>query len=107
VEIYDADADDLAHSSMHLAGRFNRVGINDPEIDEWPTAQRQELDPPKRADSLEQIRLKEQDEVRRLLLVSPYGVRIRRSGVFSLLDTYHAKSSQLAPDQLKRLWIEP
>lgn len=103
--IYDADADDLAYGSMHSAGRFNRAGINDPEIDQWAVAQRQALDPQERADLLERIRLKEQDQVWRILLVNPYGVRVRRGNVFNLLDTYYAKSLHLAPDQLKRVWI--
>jgi len=51
-------------------------------------------------------RLKEQDEVWRILLVNPYGVRVRRANVFNLVDTYYAKSLQLAPDQLKRVWVE-
>jgi len=106
VDIYDADADDLAYGSMHSAGRFNRAGIDDPEIDEWATAQRRALDPLDRADLLERIRLKEQDEVGRILLVNPYGVRVRRANVFNLVDTYYAKSLQLAPDQLKRVWVE-
>ena len=106
VEIYDADADDLAYGSLHSAGRFNRSGVSDPEIDAWAVAQRQALDPLARADLLERIRLKEQDQVWRILLVNPYGVRVRRANVFNLLDTYYAKSLHLAPDQLKRVWIE-
>ncbi|MDE2967339.1 MAG: ABC transporter substrate-binding protein [Chloroflexota bacterium] len=106
VDVYDADADDLAYGSVHSAGRFNRAGINDPEIDEWATAQRRALDPLERADLLERIRLKEQDEVWRLLLINPYGVRVRRAHVFNLVDTYYAKSLQLAPDQLKHVRVE-
>jgi len=34
-------------------------------------------------------------------------VRVRRTGVFNLLDTYFAKTLQLAPDQLKGVWVEP
>ncbi len=106
VAIYDADADDLAYGSLHSAGRFNRSGVSDSEIDAWAVAQRQALDPLARADLLERIRLKEQDQVWRILLVNPYGVRVRRANVFNLLDTYYAKSLHLAPDQLKRVWIE-
>lgn len=106
VEIYDADADDLAYGSMHSAGRFNRAGISDSEIDEWAIGQRRSLDPLERADLLERIRLKEEDEVWRILLVNPYGVRVRRGYVFNLLDTYLAKSLQFAPDQLKHVWVE-
>ena len=106
MEIYDADADDLAYGAMHSAGRFNHAGINDSEIDEWAVAQRQALDPLERADQLERIRMKEQEQVWRILLVNPYGVRVRREGVFNLLDTYYAKTLDRAPDQLKRVWIE-
>lgn len=106
-EIDDADADDLAYASLHSAGRYNRAGINDAEIDEWAVAQRRALDPLEWAELLEQIRRKEQEEVWRILLVNPYGVRVRRTGVFNLLDTYYAKSLQLATDQLKRVWVEP
>ena len=105
-DIYDADADDLAYGAMHSSGRFNRAGINGPEIDEWAVAQRQALDPFERADLLERIRLKEQQQVWRVLLVNPYGMRVRRSNVFNLVDTYYAKSLRLAPDQLKTTWID-
>ena len=50
--------------------------------------------------------MKEQEQVWRILLVNPYGVRVRREGVFNLLDTYYAKTLDRAPDQLKRVWIE-
>ena len=103
-EIYDADADDLAYASLHSAGRYNRAGISDADTDEWAVAQRRALDPLERADLLEQIRLKEQEEIWRILLVNPYGVRVRRGSVFNLLDTYYAKSLQIAPDQLKTAW---
>ena len=106
VETYDADADDLAYGSMHSSGRFNRAGINDPEIDAWAVAQRQALDPLERADLLEHMRLKEQDHLWRILLVNPYGVRVRRANVFNLLDAYCAKSVHLAPDQLKAAWLD-
>lgn len=104
-ESYDADADDLAYGSMHSGGRFNSAGTNDAEIDEWAVAQRQALDPIERADLLERIRVKEQDEVWRVLLVNPYGVRVRRANVFNLVDTYYAKTLHLTPDQLKTTWL--
>ncbi|MCY3732780.1 MAG: ABC transporter substrate-binding protein, partial [Chloroflexi bacterium] len=105
VEIYDVDADDLAFGSMHSTGRFNRAGINDPEIDEWAVAQRQTLDATERVKPLERMRLKEQDHIWRILLVNPYGVHIRRDHVLNLLGTYYAKTLHLAPDQLKRTRI--
>lgn len=107
VETYNADADDLAYGSMHSAGRFNRAAIDDSEIDEWAVAQSRALDPRERADLLERIRLKEQEHVWRILLVNPYGVRVRRENVFNLVDTYYAKTLHLAPDQLKHVWLEP
>ena len=105
-EMYDVEADDLAYGAMHSAGRFNRAGINDQEIDAWTVAQRQEINSLDRADLLEQIRLKDQEQVWRILLVNPYGVRVRRASVFNLVDTYYAKTLHLAPDQLKTVWSE-
>jgi len=105
-DIYNADADDLAYGAMHSAGRYNYAGINDAEVDAWSVAQRQAVDQMTRADLLERIRRKEQEHVWRLLLVNPYSVRVRRAGVYNLLDTYYANTPQLAPAQLKTVWID-
>ena len=107
LDIYDADADDLAYGAMNSTGRFNRAGIDDAEIDQWTVDQRRDYDYLRRADVLERIRLKEQEQVWRILLVNPYGVSVRRASVLNLVDTYYAKTLHLAPDQLKRVWIEP
>ena len=103
--VYDADPDDLAHACMHSSGRLNRAGINDPEIDEWSTLQRQAVDQAARSELLERIRRKESERMWRMFTVNPYGVQARRGDVFNLVRTYFAKSLQLAPAQLERTWI--
>ena len=101
------DVDDLAYAAMHSSriGQGNRAGINDPEIDRLCTGQRQELDPIRRSEMLEQIRTREAEQAWRLFLVNPYGLSVRREHVYNLSSTYFAKEVEGAPKQLESTWL--
>lgn len=103
-DVYSADPDHLAFGSMNSVGEWNVSGIHDEELDQWSAAQRYTADAAERSRYLEQIRQRDAEQVWRLHLTNPYGIRIRREYAFNVVDTYFAKYVETIPKQLERSW---
>ena len=80
------------------------MGFADDELDALAEAQRRAFDPLERSALLEQIRMREAEQVWRLPLVNPYGLSVRREYVFDKVDTYFGKDLWQRPRQLERVW---
>ena len=100
---YAADPDSLIQSWLTPAGREG-MGFADDELDALTEAQRRAFDPLERSALLEQIRMREAEQVWRLPLVNPYGLSVRREYVFDKVDTYFGKELWQRPRQLERVW---
>ena len=100
---YAADPDSLIQSWLTPAGREG-MGFADDELDALAEAQRRAFDPLERSALLEQIRMREAEQVWRLPLVNPYGLSVRREYVFDKVDTYFGKDLWQRPRQLERVW---
>ena len=100
---YAADPDSLIQSWLHPAGR-ERMGLVDDELAALAEAQRRAFDPLERSALLEQLRMREAEQVWRLPLVNAYGLSVRREYVFDKVDTYFGKELRQRPRQLERVW---
>lgn len=103
-DFYSADPDHLAFGNLNSAGEWNASGIRDEGLDQWSVAQRYAADATERSRYLEQIRQQDAEQVWRLHLTNPYGIRIRREHAFNVVDTYFAKYVETIPKQLERSW---
>lgn len=103
-DFYSADPDHLAFGNLNSAGEWNVSGIQDEKLDEWSLTQRHAADSDERSRHLEQIRQRDAEQVWRLHLVNPYGIRIRREHAFNVVDAYFAKYVETIPKQLERSW---
>ncbi len=101
---YAADPDSLIQAWLSPAGAPLSRGITDDELVALAEAQRRALDPLERSALLEQLRLREAEQVWRLPLVNPYGLSVRREYVFDKVDTYFGKDLWQRPRQLERVW---
>lgn len=101
---YAPDPDALTYGKLHSSA--NRL-LQDALIDELCKQQRQELDPIKRSEILEQIRQRDLEISWRLPLVNPYGLLARQAGVFNVTATHIAHSFDLNPKQFERAWHLP
>ena len=101
---YAADPDGLIQAWLSPAGVPLSRGITDDELVALAEAQRRALDPLERSALLEQLRMREAEQVWRLHLVNPYGLSVRREYVFDKVDTYFGKDLWQRPRQLERVW---
>ena len=100
----EMDADGLAYGRMNSESPGNIYGINDPDIDRWTQEQRQELDVVKRSEILEQIRVRELENMWRIFAVNPYRMAARREYLFNQMDTYNAWNPGWGATNTERIW---
>ena len=101
---YLADPDPLTYGRLHSS--VNPL-VQDAELDELCQQQRTELDPARRSQLLEQIRLRDLDLSWRLPLVNRYGLVARQGNIFNVGGTHIAHSFDLNPKQFERAWRLP
>ena len=101
---YLADPDPLTYGRLHSSG--NPL-VQDADLDELCQQQRTELDPARRSQLLEQIRLRDLELSWRLPLVNRYGLVARQGNIFNVGGTHIAHSFDLNPKQFERAWRLP
>ena len=100
----EMDADGLSYGKLHTDSPGNFYGISEPDIDDWCIAQRQELDVDKRSEILEQIRVRELENMWRVFAVNPYRIAARRGYLFNEIDTYNAWNPGWGATNTERIW---
>ena len=100
----EMDADGLSYGKLHTDSPGNFYGISEPDIDDWCVAQRQELDVDKRSEILEQIRVRELENMWRIFAVNPYRIAARRGYLFNEIDTYNAWNPGWGATNTERIW---
>ena len=100
----EMDADGLSYGKLHTDSPGNFYGISEPDIDDWCIAQRQELDVDKRSEILEQIRVRELENMWRIFAVNPYRIAARRGYLFNEIDTYNAWNPGWGATNTERIW---
>ena len=101
---YLADPDPLTYGRLHSSA--NSL-VQDAELDELCQQQRTELDPARRSELLERIRLRDLELSLRLPLVNRYGLVARQGNIFNVGVTHIAHSFDLNPKQFERAWRLP
>lgn len=101
---YVADPDGLTYGRLHST--VNPL-VQDAELDDLCQQQRAELDPMRRSELLERIRLQDLELSWRLPLVNQYGLVARQGNIFNVGGTHIAHSFDLNPKQFERAWRLP
>lgn len=101
---YLADPDGLTYERLHSSAN---PFVQDAELDDLCQRQRAELDPARRSELLERIRLRDLELSLRLPLVNRYGLVARQGNIFNVGVTHIAHSFDLNPKQFERAWRLP